>query len=96
MDKRMLTRLKKMQKDMQESTDKIELTEFVGRASGVVVVMQGTKDLLDVKIDPELAQDIESLQDAILLAVNDALNQIKKSYEDNLKKFTDMGGLMGF
>ena len=41
-------------------------------------MMQGSRQVIDVKVDPELLEEVEILQDSILLAVNDALKQIEK------------------
>ena len=37
----------------------------------MTVIVQGTRQVIDVKIDPELLSEVDLLQDAILLAVND-------------------------
>ncbi len=94
MNPNMLNRLKKMQKQMQDAQEELELTEFIGKASGVEVVLQGTRQVIDIKIDDELLEDVEMLQDAILLAVNDGLAQIDKKQEETMGQFT--GGMGGF
>ncbi len=49
----------------------------------------GHKNVLSVKIDPEVAGDVEMLQDLVLAASNDAA---KKVDEESQKK---MGGMLG-
>jgi DNA-binding protein YbaB len=56
--------------------------------------MQGTRQVIDVQINPEVLEEVELLQDAILLAVNDALKQIDKEQEETMGQFT--GGMGGF
>lgn len=90
----MLNKLKKIQKEMQEAQEKLESSEFIGKASGVTVIVQGTRQIIDVKIDPELVEELEMLQDAVLLAVNDALSQIDKKQEQTMGQFS--GGMGGF
>lgn len=90
----MLNKLKKMQKEMQAAQEQLESTEFVGKASGVTVIVQGTRQVIDVKIDAELLDEVEMLQDVILLAVNDALGQIDKAHEETMGQFA--GGMGGF
>lgn len=90
----MMKKLKKMQEEIQIAQERIEGTEFVGKASGVEVIVQGTRQLIEVKIDPEMVDDLELVQDAIVIAVNDALAQIEKKQEEDLGQFT--GGLGGF
>ena len=56
--------------------------------------MQGTRQVIDVQINPEMLEEAELLQDSILLAVNDALKQIEKEQEETMGQFS--GGLGGF
>lgn len=94
MNRDMIKKLQKLQKDMQEDQEIIELTEFEGRASGCVVIMQGNRRLIDVQLSTELLEDIEILQEVIILAVNDALQQIDRTTEEVMGKYAAMG--MGF
>lgn len=94
MNPNMLNKLKKIQKQMMEAQEALERKEFFGKSSGVTVIMQGTRQVLDVEINPEILEDIEVLQDSILLAVNDALKQIEKETEETMGQFA--GGMGGF
>ena len=94
MNPNMLNKLKKMQKQMLEAQEALESKEFFGKASGVTVIMQGTRQLLDVSINKDLLEDVELLQDAIVLATNDALKQIEKETEKTMGQFS--GGMGGF
>lgn len=90
----MIKKLKKMQDDMMREQARLESKEYFGKASGVQVIMQGTKQVLDVEINEELLEDVEMLQDVILLAVNDALKQIEDEHAEVMGQFT--GGMGGF
>lgn len=94
MNPNMINKLKKMQKQMLEAQEQLERKEYYGKSSGVVVIMQGTRQVIDVQINPELLEELELLQDSILLAVNDALKQIEKEQEETMSQFS--GGLGGF
>ncbi len=94
MNPNMVNKLKKIQKQMMEAQEKLESKEFFGRASGVTVVMQGSRQVIDVEINPEILEEVELLQDAVLLATNDALKQIEKEQEETMGQFT--GGMGGF
>ncbi|ABX81992.1 YbaB/EbfC family nucleoid-associated protein [Acholeplasma laidlawii] len=96
MNPNMLNKLKKMQKQIQDAQEQIESSEFTGKASGVTVIMQGTRQVIDVKIDEALLEEVELLQDAILLAVNDALGQIDKTQEETMGQFSGGMGGLGF
>ena len=90
-----MNRLQKLRKEMQETQDRLHITEYEGRASGVRIVMLGSHQVVELNIDPELLSDIEMLQDAILLAINDAVETVSKKTSEEMSKFT-MGMGMGF
>ncbi|MBN2300780.1 MAG: YbaB/EbfC family nucleoid-associated protein [Acholeplasmataceae bacterium] len=96
MNPNMLNKLKKMQKQMLEAQEELERKEYFGKASGVTVIMQGTRQVIDVQINPEILEEIELLQDAILLATNDALKQIEKEQEETMGQFSGGLGGLGF
>jgi DNA-binding YbaB/EbfC family protein len=84
----MMQQAQKMQQKMQEE---IALIRVEGSAGGgmVIVKMDGHKNITGVKIDPEVAGDVEMLQDMVQAACNDAN---KKVEEESQKK---MGGMLG-
>ena len=57
----------------------------------VTVVMNGAKQILSLKIDPEAVSkdDVEMLQDLILAAINDAQRKVDEALQQQ------MGGMMG-
>ena len=55
----------------------------------VTVNMDGQKNLTGLKIDPEVAGDVEMLQDMILAAVREAIKKV----DDEVKG--KMGGMLG-
>ena len=84
----MMRQAQQMQEKMQQEIAQIKVDASAG--GGVVTVkMDGQKNLLAVKIDPEVAGDVEMLQDMILAAHSEALKQI----EDQIKQ--KMGGMLG-
>ena len=88
--------LMKQAQQMQE-TMKRQLAETTIEATAgggmVTVTVNGAKQLLSIRIDPEVVnpQDVEMLQDLILAAVNDA--QRKADDEISSKMSGMMGGL---
>ena len=84
----MMQQAQKMQEKLQSE---IALIRVDGTAGGgmVTIKMDGHKNVLGVKIDPEVAGDVEMLQDLVLAASNDAA---KKVDEESQKK---MGGMLG-
>ncbi|TVP86253.1 MAG: YbaB/EbfC family nucleoid-associated protein [Acholeplasmataceae bacterium] len=96
MNPNMLNKLKKIQKEMMEAQEQLERKEFFGKASGVTIIMQGTRQVIDVQINPDITDEVDMLQDAILVAVNDALKQIDKETEETMGQFSSGFGGFGF
>lgn len=92
MNPMMLKKIQKMQKDMTKAQKEIEETIFTGSAaSGMVTIeVRGTKELVSVKINPDVVdpEDVETLEDCILLALNDAMNQVDEKSQDVMGQFT--------
>ena len=84
----MMQQAQRMQQKMQEEIALIKVDATAGGGM-VTVQMDGQKNLLSVKIDPEAAGDVEMLQDMILAAVSEAHKQV----EDQIKQ--KMGGMLG-
>jgi DNA-binding YbaB/EbfC family protein len=84
----MMQQAQKMQERMQEEVAQIRVEATVGGGM-VTVKMDGQKNVLSVKIDPEVAGDVEMLQDMVMAACNEA---VKKVEEETRQK---MSGIMG-
>lgn len=79
----MMQQAKQMQEDMQRDMKEIRVDASAG--GGVVrVAMNGAKELLDLKIDPEAASDVEMLQDLIIAAVNEASRKADEAIKGKL------------
>ena len=84
-----LQKMLKNAKQMQEKLQK-ELAEMrVEGSSGggmVTVVLDGTKSLVSLRIDPEVVnkEDVEMLQDLIIAAFNDAGSKVDESLSEKL------------
>jgi nucleoid-associated protein EbfC len=84
----MMKQAQQMQARMQEEIAKIRVEGSAGGGM-VLVSMDGNKNLLSVKIDPEAASDVEMLQDMILAAFNDAMKKVEGQSQSKL------GGMLG-
>ena len=84
----MMKQAQQMQERMQEEIAQIKVEASSGGGM-VIVKMDGHKNVLGVKIDPEVAGDVEMLQDMVMAACNEA---VKKVDEEARQK---MGGIMG-
>jgi len=84
----MMQQAQKMQERLQQEIAQIKVEASAG--GGMVSVnMDGQKNLLSVKIDPEVAGDVEMLQDMVLAAVREATKKV----DDEIKQ--KMGGMLG-
>ena len=86
-----------MQKQLEETTKRLNAMQFEGVASNglVKVVVTGEHKVVSVTIDPEIVnkEDTDMLQDLIMIAMNDAISKAVKSVEDGLGPMANMLGL---
>jgi DNA-binding YbaB/EbfC family protein len=84
-----------MQADMARVEQELVELRLEGSSGGGAVraVVSGKQDLLTLTIDPEVVDpdDVEMLQDLIVAAVGDALQQARRTAEEKLSRVT--GGL---
>ena len=86
----MMQQMKKMQEDMQQQMEAMRIEASSG--GGMVTVrVNGAKQVLAVKIQPEALQDgdVEMLQDLVQAACNQALRQVDQALSEKL------GGMVG-
>ena len=92
----LLKQAQKMQKEIERIQHELADTKIEGSAGGgmVTAVANGQQELLEVKIDPEVVdpRDVEMLEDLVLAAVNQALENAKIKAEEEMARAT--GGLM--
>ncbi len=86
----MMKQAQKMQRDMMNAKDEIDKMEFTSKNSFLTVNGNGKKEITSVKIDMDKLdkEDIEMLEDMILVAVNNAMNEIDKVTEQKMGKYT--------
>ncbi|MFS3931047.1 YbaB/EbfC family nucleoid-associated protein [Bacillus sp. CBEL-1] len=89
---KMMKQMQKMQKDMQKAQEELAEKTIEGTAGGgmVTVIVNGQKEIIDVKIKEEVVdpEDIEMLQDLVLAATNDALKQMDELTNNTMGQFT--------
>ena len=95
----MLKQAQKMQEDMQLKQEELEAREYqVAAGGGVVnVKINGKKDILEVKLSPEIVDpdDIETLEDLIVAGVNEAIKKVEAISAEEMQKITGSIGLPG-
>ncbi len=93
MDRRMMQQLQQMQDRLMKAQEELGNTEVEGTAGGgaVKVTMNGHRELRNLEIAPEAVDpdDVETLQEMIIAAFNDASKKAQDLSEAKL------GGLTG-
>jgi nucleoid-associated protein EbfC len=84
----MMKQAQQMQEKLQEQIAAIRVEGSAGGGM-VSVKMDGQKNVLAVKIDPEVSGDVEMLQDMVLAAFNDATKKVDSETQ------AKMGGMLG-
>jgi len=84
----MMRQAQQMQEKLQQEIAQIKVEATAGGGM-VTVAMDGQKNLLSVKIEPDVAGDIEMLQDMILAAHSEALKKVEEQVQQK------MGGMLG-
>ena len=91
----LMKQAQRMQRQMEEKTKEMEEKEWEATAGGgaVTVKISGKKEVLSVKLDPEVVDpdDIEMLEDLIVAATNEALRKVEEESAEMMSALT--GGL---
>src|SRR5271154_3986854 len=90
----MLSRFKQLQEDLQRQVNSVTVEASAG--GGMVTVrMNGQKQLVDVRIEPDIFgnKDQEMLQDLVRAAVNEASRRVDEELTNQMKNLS--GGIPG-
>src|SRR5699024_6693753 len=98
--KNMMKQMKKKKKDMTQAQGKIEQTTFTGVTKDdlVKISMNGKREVQEVQIKEDIAEMgyNEFLEDLVLLALNDVLQQVEDETEKVMGKYTNKLNIPGF
>ena len=93
MDRKMMAQIQQMQNKLMKAQEELEKLTVEGSAGGgaVRVTMNGHREIRDVQIAPEAVdpEDVETLQEMVLAAFQDASKKAQDLSESKL------GGLTG-
>ena len=85
----------KMQEDMAALQEELDAKEYTVNAGGgmATVTINGKKEILSIEVKPEIVDpdDIETLEDLIVAAVNEAIKNVETDASNEMSKLT--GGL---
>jgi nucleoid-associated protein EbfC len=82
---KMLKKAQEMQEQLQRETAEMRVEGSSGGGM-VSIVLDGTKNVVSIKIDPEVINkdDAEMLQDLIIAAFNDANSKVEEALSEKL------------
>ncbi len=91
----MMKKAQEMQSKLGKLQEDMKTMEVVGQAGGgaVAVTLRGNHEVVRVKLQPQVvdAADVETLEDLLVVAMNDAVRQVQTTAEIKMKAIT--GGL---
>ena len=95
----MIKQAQKMQEQATQLQAELEAREYDIKAGGGVVSLKinGKKEVLSMEISPEIVDpdDIETLSDVIVAAVNEAIKTVENDAATEMSKITGgMGAMM--
>ena len=95
----MIRQAQKMQEDMAALQEDLDAREYdVSAGGGVVGVrINGKKEILSIDIQPEIVDpdDIETLSDILVAAVNEAIKRVEDTNNEEMSKITGNMGMAG-
>ena len=100
---KLMQQAQQMQAQMQQAQEELakEIVEASAGGGMVSVKMNGQKQVLDVKIEPDVfaSKDQEMLQDLVRAAVNEASRRVDEELANQMKSLAGgipgLGGLAG-
>jgi len=92
---KMMQQVQKMQARMAKVQSELEAETVEAAAGGgaVKAVVNGQQKVLSIEVDPDVAEDVEMLQDLVVAAVNEALERSREVASRRMQEVTAGLGL---
>lgn len=95
----MIKQAQKMQEQMEQLKDELDAREYTVQAGGgaVTVVINGKKEIQKINISKDIVDpdDIETLEDVLTAAFNEAIKRVEDTNESEMSKVTGSLSLPG-
>ena len=84
---KMLKQMQQMQSKLAKVQAELEQEQIEATAGGgaVKAVVTGQQKLVSITVDPEVAADVEMLQDLVVAAVNEAMDRSRQLAADRMQ-----------
>ena len=92
----MLIQAQKLQREMQKKQAELEQKEFnISKGGAVTVIVKGDKTVKSIEIDKDALdpENKEMIEELIVLAINEAVEQIKKEEAEISESMIGPAGL---
>ena len=92
---KMLKQMQQMQSRMARMQEELEREQVEAAAGGgaVKAVVSGQQKLLSITIDPDVAGDVEMLQDLVVAVINEAMDRSRQLAAERMQSITAGLGL---
>ena len=93
----LMMQAKKMQRDIEKTQNELESKTYEGKSKFVTAIVGGNNKIISIKINTNdiTLDDKELLEDMILIAINNAIENMEKDKQEKLGKYSNMlNGLM--
>jgi nucleoid-associated protein EbfC len=92
---KMLKQMQQMQSKLAKVQAELEDEKIEASAGGgaVTAVVNGAQKLLSIEVDPDVAGDVEMLQDLVVAAVNEAMDRSRELAAGRMQAVTAGLGL---
>ncbi|MBR7099130.1 MAG: YbaB/EbfC family nucleoid-associated protein [Clostridia bacterium] len=95
----LLRQVQKTQEEVAAKQDELDAREYdISAGGGVVTVkINGKKEILSIDLKPEIVDpdDIETLSDILVAAVNEAIKRVEDTNNDEISKITGQVSMPG-
>ena len=94
--KNIIKKAQELQSQMEKAQEELNSIEIEGQSGGGMITakVNGHKELIQLNIEPEiLTEDKEMIEDLIIAAINQALQNAGKAAEEKMSSIT--GGIAG-
>ncbi|MFR0367795.1 YbaB/EbfC family nucleoid-associated protein [Candidatus Phytoplasma palmae] len=91
MNEEMIKKIKKIRENIDKAQKEIETKEFTSRKDNVFIAMKGTRKVVKIIIDEkkEFINKLELIQENLLIAMNDLLQQIENASKELFLKASE-------